>query len=107
ETAASARTPSRPRTGTAPPGTRRSRPSRRNHRSIRTLNEDRAARYQRLKRRAGLASLLWSGALLVGLLATGWNTALRDAAERLLPVAPAFGYVLLLSALSEAIGLPL
>ena len=47
------------------------------------MNEDKATRYHRLKRRASVVSLVWGVLLLGGLLATGWSAALRDAAERL------------------------
>ena len=71
------------------------------------MNEDKAARYHRLKRRVSVASLAWSVLLLAGLVASGGHIALRDAAVRLVPFAPVFGYVLLLSTISEAGGLPL
>jgi STE24 endopeptidase len=71
------------------------------------VNEDRAARYQRLKRRASVASVLWSAALLGGLIVSGGHLALRNVAERLIPAVPELGYVALLSLLSEAGGLPL
>jgi STE24 endopeptidase len=71
------------------------------------VNEDKAAKYQRLKRRSSLLSLLWSAALLGGLIVTGWNVSLRIAAERLLPAAPVLSYVLLLSIINEIVGLPL
>ena len=45
------------------------------------MNEDKAARYHRLKRRAAVVSLVWGIALLVALLATGWTVTLRAAAE--------------------------
>ncbi len=71
------------------------------------MNEDRAVRYQRLKRRVGVASVVWSAALLVGLVASGGHVWLRDLAERFLPGAPVLAYVLFLSMLNEAGGLPL
>jgi STE24 endopeptidase len=43
------------------------------------MNEDKSARYHRLKRRAEVVSVLWSGALLVTLLWTGASLHLRDA----------------------------
>src|SRR5262245_61290639 len=73
----------------------------------RRLNEDKATRYHRQKRRASLVSLLWGVVLLGGLLVTGWNELLRNAAERVLPFAPVLGYVLLLSLINEVVGLPL
>lgn len=45
------------------------------------MNEDKAARYHRLKRLASLMSLVWSGALLAGLLASGASLSLRSFAE--------------------------
>lgn len=45
------------------------------------MNEDRASRYHRLKRRASIVSLAWTVVLLGGLLWTGASVALRDAAE--------------------------
>ena len=46
------------------------------------MNEDKAARYQRLKRRASIVSLVWSVALLTVLVATGRSVSLRTLAER-------------------------
>jgi STE24 endopeptidase len=46
------------------------------------VNEDRATRYHRLKRRAVVLSLAWSAALLAALLLTGASVQLRDAAAR-------------------------
>jgi STE24 endopeptidase len=71
------------------------------------VNEDKATRYQRLKRRTSLAALLWSALFLGLLLAGGWNVSLRLLAERLAPAAPVPAYVLLLTILHEAGGLPL
>jgi STE24 endopeptidase len=71
------------------------------------VNEDKAARYHRLKRRSSVLSLVWSALLLGGLLLTGGHTWLRDVVEGVAPSAPVLGYVLLLSVLSEAVGLPL
>ncbi|MBI3401777.1 MAG: M48 family metalloprotease [Acidobacteria bacterium] len=45
------------------------------------MNEDKATRYHRQKRRAGVGSFLWTVLLLAGLLATGFSTTLRIAAE--------------------------
>ena len=42
------------------------------------VNEDKSARYHRLKRRADVAERLWSVLMLVGLLATGLSGGLRD-----------------------------
>ena len=80
------------------------------------VNEDKATRYQRLKRQASVGSLLWGVLLLGGLVGTGWNGTLRDAAEQMAghaaaaswrPGATVFCYVLLLSLLNEIAGLPL
>src|SRR5206468_10853075 len=73
------------------------------------MNEDKATRYQRLKRQAGVLSFVWSVALLGGLLWSGWTLTLRAAAEaiaaRLAPgwLAPlsVVLYVVLLSLVSE------
>ena len=77
------------------------------------MNEDRSARYQRLKRQAAILSFIWNVAFLGGLLATGATIFLRDAAEgaaaRIAPswLTPAsvVVYVTLLSALNEIGGL--
>jgi STE24 endopeptidase len=45
------------------------------------VNEDKASRYHRLKRRAGVLSLAWSAALLGGLLWTGFSLVIREAAD--------------------------
>jgi STE24 endopeptidase len=71
------------------------------------VNEDKAARYQRLKRRASIVSLSWSVLLLGGLLLTGGHLRLREFVERALPFAPVFGYVFGLTIIHEAVGLPL
>src|SRR5919206_4039106 len=80
------------------------------------MNEDRSARYNRLKRRTSVASLVWTVVLMAGLLVTGATVGLRDAAQALstaivppslAPSASVFAYVLLLSLLSEVGGLPL
>jgi STE24 endopeptidase len=80
------------------------------------VNEDKASRYHRLKRQAGVVSLLWSVLLLGGLAATGWSAALRNSADALAGrVAPAswsaaasvLVFVVLLSCLNEIVGLPL
>ncbi|HWW85048.1 MAG TPA: M48 family metallopeptidase [Vicinamibacterales bacterium] len=80
------------------------------------MNEDRATRYHRLKRQAGIVSLAWSVLLLVGLLWTGWAIAVRTGAESIAThVGPAswqpglavISYVILLSLLNEIGGLPI
>ena len=80
------------------------------------MNEDKATRYQRLKRRAGIVSLGWTIALLLGLLLSGLSLALRATADALAAAAGAAGawhasttvlfYVGLLSLLNEIGGLP-
>ncbi len=79
------------------------------------MNEDRAARYHRLKRQIEIASLVWSVVLLGGLVATGASAALRDVAEligahagyTLAPAVSIIVFVVLLSLISEAVALPL
>jgi len=71
------------------------------------VNEDKAARYHRLQRRAVVASILWSVVLLAGLVTTGWHVRLRDAAEALLPRAPIPAYVALLLLIHELVDTPL
>jgi STE24 endopeptidase len=79
------------------------------------LNEDKASRYQRLKRQAGIASLLWGVGLLTTLLASGLTLRIRTMAESLAPapgsalawaVATAL-YVTVLCILNEAGSLPI
>ena len=74
------------------------------------MNEDKASRYQRLKRQAGVASVVWSTGLLAGLMATGWSLRLRSLAESISPSSAVLAtaiYVALLSILSEVGTLPL
>jgi STE24 endopeptidase len=80
------------------------------------VNEDKATRYHRQKRRASVVSILWGVLLLAGLTLTGWSTVLRDTAEWLARrAAPAIWtapstvliFVVLLSILNEIAGLPL
>src|SRR5712691_5808649 len=80
------------------------------------VNEDKATRYQRLKRQTSVVSLLSGGLLLGGLVGPGWSVTLRDAAERMAgrvapvswqPGATVFCYVLLLSLLNEIAGVSL
>jgi STE24 endopeptidase len=73
-------------------------------------NEDKAARYHRLRRRAALSGTLLSALLLVVLLVSGGSARLRDAA-----ISAAGGsfiltigiYVVLLALISEAVQLPI
>lgn len=81
------------------------------------MNEDKATRYHRLRRRAALASLALSVALLVALLWTGWSLALRDLSgwlprrvglpRFLIPSAAVAAYALLLGVLNELVTFPL
>jgi len=80
------------------------------------VNEDKATRYHRSKRRASVVSLATSVAVLGGLVVTGWSVALRDAAgaaaARFAPhslTAPAtvLFYVAFLAIVNEAVGMPL
>jgi STE24 endopeptidase len=80
------------------------------------VNEDRAARYHRLKRRISLISLGWSVLLLAGLLATGSSAFLRDSAEAIaartgpaawVPFLSVLVYIVLLSVLNELGGVAL
>ena len=80
------------------------------------MNEDKASRYHRLKRRSSFASLGWILLLLSGLLVTGLTVSLRNVAEEAVAAvglsswrAPAsvFAYVALLSFLHELGGFPL
>jgi STE24 endopeptidase len=80
------------------------------------VNEDKATRYHRLKRRTSVVSLVWFVVLLVGLVWTGWSARLRDAADAagsafghgwLAALATVVVYVFLLSVLHEVVGLPL
>jgi STE24 endopeptidase len=53
------------------------------------MNEDKATRYHRLKRRAEVAALAWGVLLLAGLLWTGLSASLRAASESAASLAPA------------------
>jgi STE24 endopeptidase len=80
------------------------------------VNEDKATRYNRVKRRVGVASVVWSVAFLLLMIVSGGSLALRGAAERLatailpsavvLPATVAL-YVLLLTLLNEIGSAPL
>ena len=74
------------------------------------MNEDRASRYHRLKRRASVIALLWSVVLLAGLLASGLSAALRTIAAAWAGGSPALTvlvYVAILSSVNELFTLPL
>jgi len=65
------------------------------------VNEDKATRYNRLKRRTALLSLALSAAFLVLLLITGASVAIRDRTGSLA------GYVVLVALLHETLAFPL
>src|SRR5262245_30722284 len=78
--------------------------------SITRFNEDKSARYHRLKRRAALVSLGWTVALLAVLQASGYSVKLRALAESAAAPLPSGAlvraasitiYVLLLAVLTE------
>jgi STE24 endopeptidase len=79
------------------------------------VNEDKAARYHRLKRRASAVSLLWTAGVFVGLLLTGATVSMRGAAQSatlFLSGAPnprliVIAYVVLLTLLTEVGDLPI
>ncbi len=74
------------------------------------MNEDKASRYQRLKRQADIASFVWTAGLLGGLIVSGLSIHLRDLAESLALSSTTLTitvYVALLSLLSELGALPL
>jgi STE24 endopeptidase len=79
------------------------------------VNEDRSARYHRLRRQAAVASLLWTTVLLGGLLWSGGSLTLRRFAESIaaaaglsasLPVTSVVVYVCLLMLVNEIGGAP-
>jgi STE24 endopeptidase len=69
------------------------------------MNEDRSSRYHRLKRRAGILSVVWSVALLAGLLASGASVRMRDLAGS--SVLALVFYVALLLLLNELGSFPI
>jgi STE24 endopeptidase len=81
------------------------------------LNEDKASRFHRLRRRTAILAAVWSALLLALLLATGWSALLRDAAHRsvvwlfgsslLLVPAVAVCYALVLALVHEVVAFPL
>jgi len=73
------------------------------------VNEDKSARYHRLRRRASIASTVLGIGLLVGLVVTGGSAALRAYAAALTRssfVLTLVVYVVLLALLNEAVSLP-
>lgn len=77
------------------------------------MNEDRAARYHRLKRRGGFIALGWSAGLLLALALTNGSLALRRGAESIVNGLPAAAtlvvvvYVALLGLVHEVGSLPI
>lgn len=80
------------------------------------MNEDKATRYNRLKRRFAIASAVWSAALLIALVATGGAAILRNVSEHTAALAVPASWtrsasvvicVALLSVLNELGSLPL
>ena len=80
------------------------------------MNEDKSARYHRLKRQADLLALVWTAVLLGGLMATGGSISLRNLAVLVAnAVVPSIlhesgvvvVYVALLASISEIGGLPI
>lgn len=79
------------------------------------MNEEKAARYHRLKRRASLVSLAWNAALLLGLVWSGLTFSLGAASQALAGARPGDSssafvvavYVMLLLLLNEIGGLPI
>jgi STE24 endopeptidase len=80
------------------------------------VNEDKATRYHRLKRRASIAAMAWGVLLLGGLLASGLTVSMRDAAASIAgrmaspwwqPGLTVLVYVVLLMLLNEVGSFPL
>ncbi len=74
------------------------------------MNEDKSARYHRLKRRGSALSLVAAAAVPAAFLVSGGSAAARDVTQSLTGgSAPAMvaGFVLVLALLQEAVGLPL
>ena len=73
------------------------------------MNEDKATRYHRLGRRAGVLSTLWTGLILCGFLVTGASAGLRDVLMTLAganPMVTVALYVLTLSLVIDVATLP-
>ncbi len=80
------------------------------------MNEDKATRYQRLRRQVSIIGFVWSVVFLAGLAATGWSVTLRSAAGAWTArfatgswraSATVLVYVFLLSTINELVTLPL
>jgi STE24 endopeptidase len=79
------------------------------------MNEDKATRYHRLRRRAVTLAVTWRVLLLAGLLFTGFSYTIRDASEALAAPAPAWlqlpltacAWVLVAALLHEVGALPI
>jgi len=73
------------------------------------MNEDKSTRYHRLQRRASIASIAWSAALLVSLASTSWSLHVRDLITALTGSAALVVvlYALALTVLHELGALPL
>jgi len=78
------------------------------------LNEDKSTRYHRLKRRAAVASIVTSTAVLVVLLVTGLSSSIADIARAVSPADPLSYsalaisvYVLIVAGLHEALTFPI
>ena len=74
------------------------------------VNEDKATRYHRLRRRASLAGTALAAAWLLLLLLTGWSASLRDVAMSMAShsfVLAVVCYVVLVAVLTEVVQLPL
>lgn len=81
------------------------------------MNEDKASRYHRLKRRTSVVSLTWGVTLLAGLLFSGLSINLRDIAEAwtarigawpgVRAVASLSAYLAMVGAINEVVGLAL
>jgi len=73
------------------------------------VNEDKATRYHRLGRRAGILSTLCTGVILIGFLFSGASTAARDWTASVTGASPSLSvalYILALSLLFDLVTLP-